>query len=281
MRQFDETYLEHTREGMWQDSTAALADLDLQHRDRVLDVGCGTGEYSRVLAAAAPGLVVGCDADPELLTVAHEHVPVIMGDATRLPVPDDAFDLVTCQALLVNLPEPIVAVREFARASSDRVAVVEPDNAAVTVESTVDSEPGLARAARAAYIAGSDVDPALGADAADLFVEVGLTDVSTRRYDHVRTVEPPYEDADLRATARKANGAGLASDEASLRAVLSADEYDDLRASWREMGREAAGQVSDLEYERIETVPFFVTTGRVPQDSGAVDGDAGGEDSEE
>jgi len=249
---------------MWADSVAALDALDLPGRERVLDVGCGTGEFSRVLASETAGAVVGCDADPYLLAVAREHVPVVAGDASRLPVRDGAFDLVACQALLVNLPEPAAAVREFARASRDLVAVVEPDNAAVTVDSTVETEPGLARAARAAYIAGSTVDPALGADAADVLEAAGLVDVTTRRYDHTRTVEPPYDEADLRAVAKKANGAGLASDAASLRRVLSDDEYDDLRASWREMGREAAAQTADGDYRRTETVPFYVTVGRVP-----------------
>lgn len=266
MRRFDETYLERTREGMWADSVTALDGLDLPGRERVLDVGCGTGEYARVLARETDGDVVGCDADPDLLAVAREYVPVVAGDATRLPFATDAFDLVTCQALLVNLPDPSAAVREFRRASRDLVAVVEPDNAAVTVESTVDSEPGLARFARAAYIAGSDVDPTLGADAADLLEDAGCLDVTTRRYDHVRTLEPPYDDADLQAVAKKANGAGLASDEASLRATLSADEYDDLRENWREMGREAAAQTADGDYRRTETVPFYVTVGRVPDD---------------
>jgi SAM-dependent methyltransferase len=267
VRRFDEAYLEHTREGMWRDSRDALAALELPGREHVLDVGCGTGEFSRVLASETPGDVVGCDADSDLLAVARESVPVVQGDATRLPFRDGAFDLVACQALLVNLPEPSLAVAEFARVSSDRVAVVEPDNAAVEVSSTVDAEPGLARAARAAYIAGSDVDPALGADAADLLAAAGLVDVTTARYDHVREIAPPYDDADLEAVAKKANGAGLASDEASLRAALSAEAYDDLRESWREMGREAAAQTADGDYERRESIPFYVITGRVPDAS--------------
>ncbi|MFD1644484.1 class I SAM-dependent methyltransferase [Haloarchaeobius litoreus] len=263
MRRFDAEYLEHTRSGMWADSRAALEPLELGSADSVLDVGCGTGEFSRVLAEETAGRVVGCDADPALLAVAREFVPVVAGDATRLPFRDDAFDLVTCQALLVNLPDPSVAVREFARVAADRVAVVEPDNAAVTVESTVDREAGLARAARAAYIAGSEVDPALGSEAAELLGEAGLVDVETRRYEHTRTLAPPYDEADLQAVAKKASGAGLASDEASLRTTLSDSEYDDLRESWREMGREAAAQAADGDYRRTETVPFYVTVGRV------------------
>ncbi|MFC7170825.1 SAM-dependent methyltransferase, partial [Halobium salinum] len=55
MRRFSADYLERTREGMWADSREALADLDLANRERVVDVGSGTGELTRVLAdEAAP-----------------------------------------------------------------------------------------------------------------------------------------------------------------------------------------------------------------------------------
>ncbi|MFU8869893.1 class I SAM-dependent methyltransferase, partial [Natronococcus sp.] len=97
MREFSEAYLERTREGMWDDSRQALAPLELDSRERVLDVGCGTGELSRVLAAECPGEVVGCDADADLLEFAGEHIPVVAGDALRLPFADDSFDLVVCQ----------------------------------------------------------------------------------------------------------------------------------------------------------------------------------------
>jgi hypothetical protein len=38
---------------------------------------------------------------------------------------------------------------------------------------------------------------------------------------------------------------------------------DDLRARWREMGREAVAQAQAGEYERCETVPFHVAVGDV------------------
>ncbi|WP_439025398.1 class I SAM-dependent methyltransferase [Haloarchaeobius sp. DT45] len=261
MRRFDADYLDATREGMWADSRDALAPLELDTRERVLDVGCGTGKLTAVLAEETSGEVVGLDADTELLTYACEVAPVVAGDATRLPFPDDSFDLVVCQALLINLPDPTAAVREFARVSRGAVAAVEPDNGLVTVESSVDAESDLAARAREAYLAGVDTDVALGADARDLFTTVGLTDVRTRRYDHARRVEPPYDQTALDAATRKASGAGLASDEGELRKTLSAAEYDDLRSAWREMGRTVIEQMQAGEYERTETVPFFVTVG--------------------
>ncbi|MBX0322079.1 methyltransferase domain-containing protein [Halomicroarcula sp. F13] len=247
---------------MWADSREALADLDLSECDRVLDVGCGTGELTRVLREETGGTVVGLDADAALL----ESVPgpVAQGDATRLPFADDSFDLVVCQALLINLPDPEVAVREFARVASDRVAAVEPDNEAVTVESTVDSEPRLARRARRYFLDGVETDVTLGAGAADVFESAGLDVVSTRRYDQRRTVEPPYDEAAVRAAQRKATGEGLATDrETILDGETTPEEYDALRQRWREMGRSVVAQMQDERYERSETVPFFVTVGRV------------------
>ncbi|QCS41579.1 class I SAM-dependent methyltransferase [Natrinema versiforme] len=266
MREFSESYLSRTRAGMWADSRAALEPLALESRDRVLDVGCGTGELSRVLAAESPGEVIGCDADSDLLAAASEHVPVVTGDAVRLPFPDDAFDLVVCQALLINLPEPAAALAEFARVSRDLVAAVEPDNAAVEVDSSVDAEDDLERRARRAYLDGVRTDVSLGADAREAFETAGLEVCETRRYDHVRTVEPPYGEPALVAARRKATGAGLADDrETMLSGALTEAEYDDLRGSWREMGRTVIDQMEAGKYRREEAVPFFVTVGRVSE----------------
>ncbi|RLM70524.1 class I SAM-dependent methyltransferase [Halorubrum sp. Atlit-26R] len=268
MRRFSAEYLEHTRRGMWDDGRDALADLELSSRERVLDVGCGTGELTRVLAAEAEGAsVYGVDADRDLLAVARDasddRTEFLAGDATRLPVSDDAVDLAVCQALLINLPDPTAAVRELARVSNDLVAAVEPDNADVRVASTVDAEERLEREAREAYVAGVDTDVALGDRVREAFDAAGVVDVRTRRYVHEKRTEPPYAEAALRSAARKASGAGLADHRDELVAATSERAYDDLRGRWREMGREVAAAIDAGEYERVEYVPFDVTVGRV------------------
>jgi len=271
MRRFTESYLSRTREGMWaggdEGGTAggreALADLDLRSADRVLDVGCGSGEFTAVLAEESPGRVVGADRDPDLLAAAD--CEAVRADAHTLPFPDDTFDVVACQALLVNLPDPTRALREFARVTraGGRVAAVEPDNAAVSVESSVGAEAALAARARDLYVDGASTDVALGG-VRDLFGSVGLSGVTVRRYEQTLTVEPPYSEGDVRAVARKARAADLRERRGVLaNGGASEAELDELRRAWREMGREAVRQVGEGSYRRRETVPFYVTVGRV------------------
>ncbi|MCQ4332836.1 methyltransferase domain-containing protein [Natronomonas sp. F2-12] len=259
MREFDADYLRETRRGMWEDGRAALSGLGLESCDRVLDVGCGEGALTRVLREESPGEVVGCDRDARLLT--ELEGPTVRGDAYRLPFADDSFDLVVCQALLINLPDPGRAIEEFARVSRDRVACIEPDNGAVTVESSVESEGRLAETARRRYLEGVDTDVALGADAAGLLREAGLAGVTTARYEQRLAIEPPYTDTDVTAVGRKASGAGLRDRRETM--AGSEEALDSLRAAWREMGREALAQLKQGEYRRTETVPFYIVVGRL------------------
>lgn len=261
MRRFTAEYLEATREGMWDDTREALADLSLSTRELVLDAGAGTGELTRILREGAPDTVIAFDADTGLLD--HVPPPQVAGDATRLPFRADAFDLVTCQALLVNLPEPARALEEFARVSADRVAVIEPDNSAVSIDSTVTSEPPLARRARELYLDAVGTDATVGA-ARDLFETAGLRDVTVRRYDHEQTIEPPYSERAVEEARRKASGSGIDSDrETILAGETTPGEFDDLRQEWRAMGRQVAAQMQQEEYRQRQVVPFFVTVGRV------------------
>jgi SAM-dependent methyltransferase len=76
---------------------AALARVGLRAGQRVLDVGCGTGVFLRLVAdrGAHP---CGLDAAAGLLELARSRVPeagLCRGDLASLPYPRDRFDLVT------------------------------------------------------------------------------------------------------------------------------------------------------------------------------------------
>lgn len=248
---------------MWEDREA-LAGLSLADRDRILDVGCGTGELTTVIADESTAEIYGVDASVSLLKTL-DFATRIQGDAERLPFVLDVFDLVVCQALLVNLVDPSAAIAEFSRVSRELVAVIEPDNSQVTVESTVREESTLAEQARVAYTAGVATDVSLGSRTMDLFREVGFTEVSTTRYDFERTTTPPYSTYDYQSARMKRNATRIIDHrDTLLNGSMSPSEFSELRTEWRDMGRSVLEQMSDEAYERTEIIPFYVTVGRVP-----------------
>ncbi|MFB6153740.1 MAG: class I SAM-dependent methyltransferase [Halodesulfurarchaeum sp.] len=263
MRRFSPEYLEDTRRGMWEDRSA-LASLRLPDRGRILDVGAGSGALTRVLREESSATVVSVDADITLLSRIEGDFTVA-GDALSLPFPDDTFDLVVCQALLINLPDPQAAIEEFGRVSSDLVAAIEPDNRAVDIDSSVPEESRLSGRARTYYMQGLDTDVGLGPKVQGQFREAGLARVSVDRYDHERAVTPPYSETALESAKRKVTASRLQEQRPTLLAGgLSESEFESLVDDWRAMGRAIVSQMGDETYRRRAVVPFYVTVGRVP-----------------
>jgi SAM-dependent methyltransferase len=99
----------------------ALEGLALTGDARVLDVGCGPGNFTRRFALAAPdGVVVGLDASRTMLARAvsetrAENVTYVLGDACALPFRDAVFDAVCCFAALYLIEDPMRALDEIAR----------------------------------------------------------------------------------------------------------------------------------------------------------------------
>lgn len=83
----------------------------------LLDVGCGTGHFSRRFAAA--GLrVTGLDPDPAMLDYARGlggGVNYLLGTGTGLPFDDNAYDHVTAVTSLCFIADPERALREMWR----------------------------------------------------------------------------------------------------------------------------------------------------------------------
>jgi ubiquinone/menaquinone biosynthesis C-methylase UbiE len=115
-------------------SVALLEAADLQPGLRVLDVACGTGLIARLAAerVGSSGTVTGLDLSPDMIEVARTASPSTIawhvGDATSLPFPDDAYDVVLCQMGLMFMQDRPAAVAEMRRvtASGGRVVVNTP-----------------------------------------------------------------------------------------------------------------------------------------------------------
>jgi SAM-dependent methyltransferase len=105
------------------DPGAAFAPLKLRPGLRVLDVGCGTGDYLRVMAPLiAPGPAVGVDLSAALVARARQReapaealVSFQVGDACELPFAAAAFDRVVANQILLHLADPWRAVAEMRR----------------------------------------------------------------------------------------------------------------------------------------------------------------------
>jgi len=111
-----------TPEGMKHDA-AQKADVLRMLRSaggpsRLLDLGCGTGHWSRFFASQGYS-VTGVDLSMRMLQVAHKEgstgVTCCAGDAAALPFDDASFDVVAAMATLEFLPDPAGALREMAR----------------------------------------------------------------------------------------------------------------------------------------------------------------------
>jgi len=110
-----------------------LDEIKRQRGERVLDVACGTGIVSRLVAerVGLSGKLIGLDINPGMLAVAGSATPAgapiewRQGNAEDLPFPDEAFDLVLCQQGLQFFPNKPVALREMHRvlAPNGRVAL--------------------------------------------------------------------------------------------------------------------------------------------------------------
>jgi len=92
----------------------------------VLDVGCSSGRYVRVLRAKGYR-AIGLDllADPQWLGVANR--PYVAASALNLPFGSEAFETVIAFETLEHLQEPELTLAEFHRVSSKNVILSVPD----------------------------------------------------------------------------------------------------------------------------------------------------------
>jgi ubiquinone/menaquinone biosynthesis C-methylase UbiE len=111
--------------GMSEEKRIARLLLALSPGDGVLDVGCGTGNFTRDFAKSVgpDGLFVGLDVSQTMLARAvrdtaaagYDQVAYVRGDAADAPFLNASFDGVCCFAALNLFADPYAALDSFTR----------------------------------------------------------------------------------------------------------------------------------------------------------------------
>jgi ubiquinone/menaquinone biosynthesis C-methylase UbiE len=106
---------------------SGLRDIgQIRNGERVLDLGAGTGRFAALLHPAHR--VVAVDASREMLAVAGAKAafPCVRGDAHRLPLGADSFDVTLLVMVLHHLRSYGAALQEVARVSR-RIVIATTD----------------------------------------------------------------------------------------------------------------------------------------------------------
>ena len=103
-----------------------------------VDVGCGSGYFTRILARGlkGEGKVVGIDLDERLIREAERiakkegfsNIEFKVGSIYNIPLPDNYADLVVCHIVLCNIPRQYDAILEMKRVAKigGKVVVIDP-----------------------------------------------------------------------------------------------------------------------------------------------------------
>jgi ubiquinone/menaquinone biosynthesis C-methylase UbiE len=218
-------YFGDTRDHWWNLDYLQLIGKRLSF-DRVqnfLDVGCGVGHWGQLLANVVPSSARAQGVDREPLWVAKaagraaarglsDRFNYQVALAENLPFADGSFDLVTCQTVLIHLPDPGAAIDEMVRVTRPGgiILAAEPNNVARAL--TFDSasfhdaaEEILARArlqlicerGKAALGEGNNT---IGDLVPGFFAARGLVNVCVYLNDKASPLLPPYDSPEQRAT---------------------------------------------------------------------------------
>jgi ubiquinone/menaquinone biosynthesis C-methylase UbiE len=177
---------------------AYLSELALPENARVLDIGCGTGAVTRVLAGwPRVGEVVGVDPSPSFLRKArelaagHAGLRFELGDGRDLPFEKGSFDLALFHTTLCHVPSPQRALTEAFRVlrPGGWLAVFDGDYATTTV-ATGDYDP--LQACVEAWVGSSVHDRWLLRRLPTIARGVGFDVVSYRSHGYIQNIHPDY-----------------------------------------------------------------------------------------
>jgi SAM-dependent methyltransferase len=191
---------------------------DLPDDAVVLDVGCGLGHWTSALSHALPNTVrvVGVDPEPNWVaaaarTLAPPRFEFHTAGAYELPFDEGAFDMVTCQTVLIHLADPDRALSEMKRVLRRRGLLVaaEPSNRAsqFAYDSATADLPLDAQTRRGRFYLVCETGKRLLGEGDNSFGDLlpaaldhaGLEQIEVRLCDKALALLPPYATAEAEA----------------------------------------------------------------------------------
>jgi ubiquinone/menaquinone biosynthesis C-methylase UbiE len=177
---------------------AYLTDLDLPDKAAVLEIGCGTGAISRVLATwPGVGEVTGIDPSPVFLDRARQLSAVVpnlsfcQADGRDLPLPRASFDLAVLHAVLSHVPDPheVLAQAFWVLRPGGTLAVFDGDYNTMSV-ATSDTDP--LQACADAFIEDFVSDPWIIRRLPAMVSAAGFTGTRLRSHGYAQITDPVY-----------------------------------------------------------------------------------------
>jgi len=164
-----------------------LTRLALRAGETVLDLGCGTGDHTREVAALVTpgGSAVGVDFSTNMIAEATRRQAASgvqatfeQGDAQHLRFESNTFDACRTERMLCHVPDCQAALREMVRVvrPGGRIGVIDVDTAGVMI----DNSDRAITSAFAASMTETIQNPWIGRTLRRLMGEVGLVDVDVQ-----------------------------------------------------------------------------------------------------
>ncbi len=161
---------------------------------KIVDVGCGTGDFTRYLAKISnrKARILGIDSNEKSIQAAttdskkaghYRLVSYKVGDVYKIPLEDSYADLTCCRTLLMHLTEPVKAVKEMARITKTggSVVAVEGGEMGAFYDPNDEGYSKLAKRGYEAWIKGvrklEGKEFRIGEKLPGIFNEAGLSDI--------------------------------------------------------------------------------------------------------